>query len=85
MKDRFGRDILPGHAIAYAGTAGRSASLDFYKVERVDEHSIRGFKFDRYSRIFGKSNPFKSTPSTISDGSRAMIIPIEDLELLKPI
>lgn len=76
MKDRFGREIQPGHAIAYAGTAGRSASLDFYKVDRVDEHSMRGFKYVSWRKAF------KATASTISDGNRAMIIPIEDLELL---
>lgn len=85
MKDRLGRDIQPGHAIAYAGTSGRSASLDFYKIERVEEHSARGYKFDKYSRIFNKDSTFTTKLSSISDGNRAMIIPIEDLELLNPI
>lgn len=76
MKDRFGREIQPGHAIAYAGTSGRSAALDFYKIERVDQYSMRGFKYISWRK------EFNTTASTIGDGNRAMIIPLEDLELL---
>lgn len=78
MKDRFGREIRPGHAIAYAGTSGRSAALDFYKVERVESNSVRGFKYSYWRKEFSK------TASSIGDGNRAMTIPIEDLELLTP-
>lgn len=87
MKDVFGRGIEAGHIIAFAGTAGRSAELRFYRIEEVKSDGVkcrellRGWKTSFYkdTAVDGK---WKERCVGLSDSNRMMVIPAEHLDHL---
>lgn len=87
MKDVFGRVIEVGNIIAYAGTAGRSPELRFYRVEKVGDDSVtcrellRGWKTSYY-RDTAVDGKWKARCVGLSGSSRTIVIPPEHLEHL---
>lgn len=87
MRDVFGREIQIGDTIAYAGTAGRSAELRFYRVEALKPDVVTCRQFLKgWKRHWAKDTIVDSDYSNrrvgLSDSKRMMVVPSEYLDLV---
>lgn len=80
MNDALNRPMSAGDFIAYAMTSGRSARMAFYQILAIENNGLRAQKF--YD--FGDSGQkMFYSPSVISGGNRAVLIPESALDSMK--